>query len=78
MENHNGKPSELGFVVEVRRTQAQFSEMLNWMARGWYKLPPGRTCPDCGGVLWGKDEQGGRVERQRCSGCDWMQEYKVG
>lgn len=77
MENHDGKHSELGFVTDVRRTQAQFSEMMRWMGLGWFKLPPGRTCPDCGGVVWGKVEQNGRLERHCCTACNWMQEYVI-
>jgi len=57
--------------------RAQFSEMVVWMNRGWRKAAAGRKCPECGGVIWFKVEQNGRLERHRCASCAWSKEYLV-
>lgn len=57
--------------------RAQFKQMLEWMGRGWFKLPSGYVCMSCGGALWGKEELNGRYERHTCSGCGWTHSYAV-
>lgn len=61
--------------VEVVRVQAQFTEMVIWLGRGWQPAPPGRTCPECDGVVWLKVEK--RWEFHRCVYCGWGQDYQV-
>lgn len=58
--------------------RAQFQEMLDWVGRGWRPAPPGRVCPECGGVVWLKEEQGRRHwEAHRCVTCNWCQDYQT-
>lgn len=65
-------------VVPTVVVRAQFQEMLNWSARGWRPAPPGRVCPECGGAVWLKVENGRkRWEAHRCVSCAWGQDYKT-
>lgn len=63
-------------VMMTRRVQAQFSEMLAWLGRGWEPAPPGRRCPECGGPVWLK-EIDRWTERHSCTYCHWGQDYRV-
>lgn len=61
--------------VQVIRVQAQFTEMMTWLGRGWVPAPPGRKCPECDGPVWLKVER--RFELHRCVYCGWAQDYQV-
>lgn len=63
--------------TQVITVKAQFQEMFNWLQRGWKPAPAGRSCPDCGGPVWLKLFQQGRVERHSCVYCAWQREYTV-
>ena len=62
---------------ETRQVCSQFSEMLNWAARGWRPAPKGRVCPECGGAVWLK-QTNRFTETHHCVVCLWGQDYRVG
>lgn len=62
--------------IIIRRATAQFSEMMNWLNRGWRPAPQGRKCPDCGGAIWFKQVDR-HTEAHRCVVCNWGQDYRV-
>lgn len=67
----DGQPLDM----QVLHVRAQFTEMMTWLQRGWTPAPPGRTCPECAGPVWLKEER--RCEMHRCVYCSWGQDYQV-
>ena len=62
--------------TETIVVQAQFTEMMRWLRRGWRPAPVGRTCPECGQAVWLKVWPRG-WEVHQCSACAWRQEYRT-